>query len=133
MGIFDSVFGAGNNKKKPTTNTSNFNWIALTDLAQIDEIKEESKLNTVIIYKHSTRCGISKMVIKQFESLFTDDYKNIKTYYLDLLNYRDISNKLADVFDVVHQSPQILVVKNESCIFNTSHEAITDINLNLFK
>ncbi|WP_439131577.1 bacillithiol system redox-active protein YtxJ [Polaribacter sp.] len=129
MGIFSKMFGE---KEESNGNKSSFNWIDLANLCQIDEIKEASKTNTVLIYKHSTRCGISKMVIKQFERLFTDEHKSFKVYYLDLLNHRDISNKLAEVFEVVHQSPQVLVIKNETCVFHDSHDAIAEINLSRF-
>lgn len=132
MGLFNSVFGGSDKGKESTVKKSDFNWIELKELAQIAQIKEESKVNPVIVYKHSTRCGISKMVIKQFENLFTEEFKNFRVYYLDLLNHRDISNELADMFSVVHQSPQILVIKNETCVFNTSHEAIADLDLTRF-
>lgn len=128
MGIFNKMFG----EKKSNEKGAFFTWIDLNEISQIDEIKEQSKSNTVLIYKHSTRCGISKMVIKQLENLFTEEHKSFKVYYLDLLNHRDISNALADVFEVVHQSPQVLVVKNETCVFNVSHEAIADLNLSRF-
>ena len=127
MGLFDGVFG-----KKDNTTEANFNWLPLTSLSQIDEIIEQSKANTVLVYKHSTRCGISKMVIKQLENLFTEEHKSFKVYYLDLLNHRDVSNELATVFEVVHQSPQVLVIKNGTCVFNVSHEAIADMNLSRF-
>lgn len=131
MGIFNSMFG-NNKDKESTEKKSGLHWLELEELTQIAQIKEESKVDTVIVYKHSTRCGISKMVIKQFERLFTDEHKNIKVYYLDLLNHRDISNELASVFGVMHQSPQVLVIKNETCVFNTSHEAIAELDLTRF-
>lgn len=132
MGLFKSVFGGNGKEKESTAKKSVFEWLELKDLTQIENIKKESVANPVIIYKHSTRCGISKMVIKQFEKMFTDEHKNFKVYYLDLLNHRDISNKLAIIFDVVHQSPQILVIKNGVSVFNTSHEAITEVDLTRF-
>lgn len=128
MGLFDGVFG----KKDKIKEEANLNWLPLTSIAQIEEISAESKSEAVFIFKHSTRCGISKMVIKQFERLFTEAYKNTKVYYLDLLNHRDISNELASIFEVVHQSPQVLVIKNGTCVFNTSHEDIAAINLSRF-
>jgi bacillithiol system protein YtxJ len=132
MGLFNSVFGGSNKEKESTEKKSGFQWLELKEITQIAQIKEESKVNPVIIYKHSTRCGISKMVIRQFERLFTEEHKNFKVYYLDLLNHRDISNELASVFEVFHQSPQVLVIKNGTCVFNTSHEAIIELDLTRF-
>jgi bacillithiol system protein YtxJ len=50
--------------------------------------------------------------------------ENIDFYYLDLIRYRDISNKIAEMFDVYHESPQVLLIKNGECTFDESHHAI---------
>jgi len=102
------------------------NWIPLTTLDQLQEIKEQSKSETVLIFKHSTRCGISRAVINQFEKKVDD---SVKTYYLDLLNYRDISNEIGYTFQVMHQSPQLLVIKNEQTVAHASHYEISRVDL----
>jgi bacillithiol system protein YtxJ len=48
-------------------------------------------------------------------------------YYLDLLNYRSISNKVAELFSVPHESPQVLLIKNAECIYEETHNGI-DMN-----
>ena len=96
------------------------------------EDKNQSKKERFLIFKHSTRCGISSMVIKQFENLFKEEHKNLKVYYLDLLNYRNISDEIGYTFQVMHQSPQIIVVKNEVTVLHASHYEITTINLSRF-
>ncbi len=125
MGIFNSFFG----NKESTTKESNVNWISLTSLQQLETIKGASKAETVFIFKHSTRCGISSMVIKRFENLFDESMKNIKVYYLDLLNYRDVSDEVGYLFQVMHQSPQLLVIRNEVAVFNASHYDITTMKI----
>ena len=72
------------------------------------------------------------MVIKQFEGLFNDEHKNLKVYYLDLLNYRSISDEVGYSFQVMHQSPQLLAIKNEVSVFNASHYEIVQTNLSRF-
>ena len=129
MGIFNTFFGS----KEKGQESSNINWIPLTSLDQIDDIKNESKSATVLVFKHSTRCGISSMVIKRFEKMFTEDMKNFKVYYLDLLNYRDISNEIGYAFQVMHQSPQLLIIKNETAVYHSSHYDILDTNLEQYK
>ena len=69
------------------------------------------------------------MVIKRFENMFDESMSNVKVYYLDLLNYRDISNEIAVSFEVIHQSPQLLIIKNEVSVFNASHQDITSVKL----
>lgn len=124
--------GFFNFNKKDIDEQSFIKWIQLTDIIQFEEIKQASKREAVLIFKHSTRCGISRMVKRQFEQLFLEQHKNYKVYYLDLLNYRDISNLIATEFQVIHQSPQILVINNENVVFNASHYDITEIDLNRF-
>ncbi|TMM31275.1 bacillithiol system redox-active protein YtxJ [Polaribacter aestuariivivens] len=132
MGIFNSMFGGKGEKKSTPEKKSFLNWIPLTTLEQLDEIKAQSKTSTVLIFKHSTRCGISSMVIKQFEKLFTEEHQNLKVYYLDLLNYRNISDEVGYIFQVMHQSPQLIVVKNGVSVHNASHYDITQTNLTRF-
>ena len=131
MGLFKNMFGS--NKKTNIKDKAKFiNWIPLNSLNQLKEIKKESKTQTVLIFKHSTRCGISRMVIKQFEKLFNENTKDLKVYYLDLLNYRNISDEVGYTFQVMHQSPQLLVIKNEESVFNASHYDITLTDLTRF-
>ncbi len=128
MGLLNSIFG----NKETEKVESNISWIPLTTVKQLEEIKEQSKSETVLIFKHSTRCGISRMVIKRFEQLFDESMKNIKVYYLDLLNYRDISDEVGYAFQVMHQSPQLLIVKNEVAVAHTSHYDITAIEISKY-
>lgn len=132
MGIFNNMFGGNKDEKSKEEKKSYLNWLPLTSLEQLEEIKEQSKTNAVLIFKHSTRCGISKMVIKQFENLFTEEHQNLKVYYLDLLNHRDISTEIGVMFQVMHQSPQLIVVQNEVSVYHASHSDITETNLTRF-
>ncbi len=132
MGIFNSIFGGKGEASAKDEKKSYLNWTPLTSLHQLEEIKQQSKTESVFIFKHSTRCGISSMVIKRFEALFGEEHQNLKVYYLDLLNYRDISDEVGYQFQVMHQSPQLVVIKNEVSVFNASHYDISQINLTVF-
>ncbi|WP_341221628.1 bacillithiol system redox-active protein YtxJ [Polaribacter atrinae] len=132
MSIFNKIFGSKEDDTSKVQKVSYLKWIPLTSIDQLEEIKEISKTEAVLIFKHSTRCGISSMVIKQFEKLFTEEHQNLKVYYLDLLNYRDISDEVGYTFQVMHQSPQLIVVKNGISLENASHYEITNTNLSRF-
>ena len=108
MGFLKNIFGDKTSKEVEETYLS---WTSLAFVEEIDTIKEISKNQSVLIFKHSTGCGISRMVIKQFESLFNEENKQLKVYYLDLLNFREVSSKLSEDFQVIHESPQLLVIK----------------------
>ena len=98
-------------------------WKELTEQFQLEQLKTQSEDQPVLIFKHSTRCSISRFALKQFESEF-DLHDKIAPYYLDLLNHRDISNEIAIQFNVQHQSPQILLLKDRVVVYHTSHENI---------
>ncbi|MFM6976818.1 MAG: bacillithiol system redox-active protein YtxJ [Sphingobacteriaceae bacterium] len=99
------------------------NWIPLTDLHQLNTIK--SAQGYTLIFKHSTRCSISLMAKKKFELESEALPADVPVYFLDLLSYRDISNTIAEIFQVPHQSPQLLVIKDGECIFESTHSEIS--------
>ena len=125
MTLFTSIFVDSENKN---SNASKINWIPLTDLGQLNEIMELSHQQPVAIFKHSTRCSISRMALKQFENEF-DLEGTVTPYFLDLLNHRDISQEIATRFDVYHQSPQLLLIKEGKSIYDASHSDIDAVEL----
>ncbi|MBC8756214.1 bacillithiol system redox-active protein YtxJ [Kordia sp. YSTF-M3] len=127
MGIFNKMFGSSDASETPEP--SKLQWTPLTNVDQLDTIVEESKTQPVAIFKHSTRCGISRMVIKQFESSYDLEENQMKVYYLDLLNYRPISEEIAAKFQVWHESPQLVVLKNGVTVAHASHSQINALSL----
>jgi len=111
-----------------TNEESAIDWIQLTDTSQLDIIIENSKVKTQAIFKHSTRCGISSSVLRKFEKQF-DTSNSVDLYYLDLLSYRTISNEIAQRFNIIHQSPQLLMIKDGVVVANDSHYDILDLGV----
>ncbi len=99
------------------------NWIALTDINQLQQIQQQSYQRPQVIFKHSTRCSISSMVLKRLEREGAPD--SMDFYFLDLIKNRNISNSVSEVFKVSHESPQILLIKNGDCVYDESHYAIS--------
>lgn len=124
MSFLKNIFGASETEKK----LLKLPWNYLEDIEQINEIVEVSKSKAVLIFKHSTTCSISRMAFKNFENEF-DIATEIDIYYLDLLNFRAISNEIASLFSVTHQSPQVLVIKNGKSVYDKSHEDIDAASL----
>ena len=98
------------------------NWIDLNDEAQLATINEQSKHQPIMILKHSTRCSISQMAKNRLDK--EPNPTNTLCYYLDLLKFRPISNKIAELYKVTHESPQILIIKNGECTYEDSHNGI---------
>jgi bacillithiol system protein YtxJ len=126
MTLFKNLFNSNKPKEEPK---DQFPWKTLTSETQLDEIAELSKTKTVLIFKHSTRCGISRMVLSRFEESLSDNPEELVFYYLDLLNYRAISDEVAARFQVLHQSPQLLVIKNGGCVAHDSHYEILEMEI----
>ena len=114
-------------KKSHTNQNFNNHWIHLNELAQLEDVISLSYQQKIVIFKHSTRCSVSIMALKSFESGFNFNNENYQYYFLDLLSYRDISNEITNKFNVIHQSPQVLVIINGLCKIHASHEAISEM------
>ena len=120
--MFNNLFGSNsetNNIEKK------MNWIELKEESQLINLISYSSNKPSLIFKHSTRCGISRMALKSFEKEYDIDESELDVYFLDLLNYRELSNKVADRLKIQHQSPQVLVLKNETVVYTDSHYSIS--------
>lgn len=120
MSVFNYIFGKSGNQNSAE---SKINWTPLTFIGQLDEIVALSIQKPVVIFKHSTRCSISRMALKRFEAEY-DLGDTVDVYFLDLLEHRDISNEIASRFGVVHQSPQLLLIKEGKSVYTVSHSDI---------
>ncbi len=124
--MFKKLFGSSEPKEEKI-----MPWLPLSTIDQLETIADQSKTKTQLIFKHSTRCGISRMVMNQFVSAYDLDV-NADLHYLDLLNYRDVSNEVGYKFQVMHQSPQLLVLRNGVVVAHASHGAINEMDLARF-
>ena len=98
-------------------------WTQLDSANQIDAIKQQEGYS--LIFKHSTRCSISMMAKRRFELDWENLPADMPLYFLDLLNHRDLSGKIAADFQVHHESPQVLLIKDGECVLDQSHGAIS--------
>ncbi|MFA6275688.1 MAG: bacillithiol system redox-active protein YtxJ [Pedobacter sp.] len=98
-------------------------WINLNNQEQVKLIKEASEYS--VIFKHSTRCSISLMAKRNFELDWNAIPENTPLYFLDLIAHRDISALIAETFQVHHESPQVLLIKDGECILDLSHSDIS--------
>ena len=128
MGFINKLFGSNTEPKEEKV----LPWISLNNIQQLNDIDEKSISKTQVVFKHSTRCGISRMVMNQFVNAYSLNEKDLDLYYLDLLSFRDVSNEVGYKFQVMHQSPQVLVIKNGVVVAHASHGAINEVDLRPF-
>lgn len=98
------------------------NWIPLINEQQLEEIKINSSNKPQVIFKHSSRCSISSMARNRLDK--NDSPEGIDFYFLDIINHRNISNKIAQDFKVHHESPQVLLINQGECVYDESHSGI---------
>jgi len=120
MGLFNSTFKSKYNYDESKT----INWIPLVENNQLATIISESKTKPVLVFKHSTRCGISRFVLKNFEKQYDISSEKLQLYFLDILTFRTISDEIESKFNVRHQSPQVIILFNEEVIYHASHQQI---------
>lgn len=98
-------------------------WIHLTGEEQLKQIISKSQIKAQVIFKHSSRCSISAVALQRLQKV--SQPADIDFYFLDLLSYRSLSNKIANLFDVPHESPQVLVIRDGKCVYEESHMGIS--------
>jgi bacillithiol system protein YtxJ len=100
------------------------NWIALTSeqdfLQKLDQGKNDPAF-VFAVFKHSTRCSISSAALDRMERKWEQFFPEVPVLFLDLLANRSLSNQIANLSNVRHESPQLLVFKQGKCIGNWSH------------
>lgn len=105
-------------------------WQALREESQLDDLLLLSFQQPVLIFKHSTRCSISSTALSRTQAAAEGlQEAGFSLFLLDLITYRSLSNQIASRLEVPHQSPQVLVVRNGKCIFDTSHMDIRPAEL----
>lgn len=98
------------------------NWIELNSIEQVNLIKEKSGEKAQVIFKHSTRCGVSGIAKNRLER--SESVPDADFYFLDLIRNRTVSDAVSETFSVYHESPQVLVIRNGECIYDESHSGI---------
>lgn len=103
------------------------NWLPLIaeeQLMEVNLLSQKPGVLAVVLLKHSTRCSISSSALNRFERSWKFSEKDVPAYFLDLLRFRDLSNKIESFYEIPHESPQVLIIKNGRCIYSVSHSNI---------
>ncbi|EIM77212.1 hypothetical protein A3SI_08029 [Nitritalea halalkaliphila LW7] len=100
-------------------------WKSLQNAQHLAEALTASQQRPVVIFKHSTRCSISSMAWDRLKRNWSaEDDQIADAYFLDLIQYRDISNAVAQQLGVEHASPQVLLLRDGKVLYHESHMGI---------
>ena len=125
MGLINRLFG----RTTEAVDTDKFPWVSLTNSEQLEDIEVRSNNKVQVIFKYSSRCGINRIVMKEFEKAYESSEQDFDFYFLDILSFKSVSNTIATRFEVVHESPQVLVIKKGVVVAHASHSEINRLDL----
>lgn len=98
--------------------------IILNNDSEWNTIKNKiEKKSLIIIFKFSPRCPISLNVERTFDKWLLDKTKpNIIPIKINVIESRDLSQKIAHEFNIKHESPQCIILNSDlSPIYSESH------------
>lgn len=130
MSFLNKLFGTTNQENQESNIEPKF--YTLTNKEELEVIDATSFEKPIVLFKHSTRCSISRFALKRFDEAYHFTDAEMDWYLLDLLNYRDLSNEIAGRYNIEHQSPQIIVIRNGKAVFDRTHDAIDVYDLKQF-
>lgn len=117
------------NSKEKNRNIEN-RWKSIGSLSHLQEILHHSVQQPALIFKHSTRCPVSSRAYFELERATDALIKHqVDIYYVDVIADRQLSNDIARVLDVIHQSPQAIFIKNKEVVWDDSHSGVSQETL----
>ena len=124
MSFLKNIFSGGSDEKGEKASQNALNWKVLQTIDELEALTKDSEEKPIVIFKHSTSCSISAMAKNRLERSWQVPSEKVDVYYLDLIAFRNVSNQIAEQFQVMHASPQVLVIKNGEAIYDNSHYGI---------
>ncbi len=122
MGFLDRILGTTQEKKEEL-------WFQISSTQEADGVINASNEKTQVIFKHSGSCGVSFFAKRNLDSIDIEKLESANLYIVDVIKDRNVAYYLADRFSVRHESPQVLVIKDEKVIWHGSHNAVNPENL----
>lgn len=117
--LWSRILGSEGSQSDP------FPWKPLQDRGQLDAILKADPSATQVIFKHSTRCGVSSMMLRRFERNWVSYGSKADFYLLDLISRRDLSDLVSQRLELRHESPQVLLLKGNQIVESASHGGIS--------
>lgn len=124
MGLLDKLFGASERSEE-----RRLPWVPLEESKQLEELDSRSYDRPQLIYKHSTTCGISSMVLGMFSRSYSLEDDQMDLHFLDIHYSRPLSNEIATRYGVRHESPQLILVREGQAVLNRSHGSIAHLDI----
>jgi bacillithiol system protein YtxJ len=97
----------------------------LNSLSELDTIIEKSNTQPVLLFKHSSSCPLSVYAFRQLMNFLEKDALYLTCGVVIVQRARHVSNEIASRLNVVHESPQVILIENGRAVWHESHNKIT--------
>jgi bacillithiol system protein YtxJ len=97
----------------------------ITTEKQLESMFLRSRETPVVILKHSTACA-SSAAAKSTVANLASKTSGVAFGILHVIEDRAVSNTLAAITGVRHESPQVIVLRHDKVQWHASHRAVTE-------
>lgn len=89
-----------------------------------NDILDQSNKEPVLVLKHSNTCPVSAKGYAEVEK-FSKENPAVKVFVLIVQDALELKQQIAEEVDIVHESPQILFLKDRKVVYSANHHDIT--------
>ncbi len=82
-----------------------------------------------VIYKHSYNCATCIFSKMKVEDVMKSVIEDADFFFVDVIKNRPVSNQVAELTGIKHESPQVVVIRNGVVAWSASHGSITQKGL----
>jgi bacillithiol system protein YtxJ len=98
-----------------------FEPLELTSSEEISEMLERSHIGPVLLYKHSISCPISGYAWYEVQDCLGLDEDAPACYRVTVQYHPDISRDIAERLEVIHHTPQVIIVRAGKASYVATH------------
>ena len=96
----------------------------MRDLRTEADLESALRNDLAVVYKHSPYCGLSSMA--RFEvHFFAQGNPDVPVYMVDVIHARPLSQRIASLFEIEHESPQVILLRQGRPMFDASHRGVS--------
>lgn len=98
-------------------------FIEIADVPSLDQFMASSNGSSAILFKHSDTCGVSARAYREMSQL------SQPVGLITVQRARAVSNEIEKRWQVSHETPQVLIVRDGKVIWDASHFQIKAVDV----
>lgn len=97
----------------------NDHFMHVKDSRELETLFKLSHERPVLLFKHSLTCPISSAAFQEMSGVGSE------VSLIIVQKVRDVSNEVASLTGIRHESPQAIILRNGRAVWNSSHWRVT--------